>query len=295
MAASTATKGALAGLALWMGVLWAGGRKTPHTGQTGAPVMLGWKVFLPMSAVGLATYDLEGAGGSVEHVSEDPMVPGGAVLYWLPPRVFSRAQIRALGGPRWAPSKLDYWKGAGVVVDAPQADPVDVVRREVERWKDIDETTAKGRALVEKYWREGVGTFPGHHEPWSGAFMAWAMNEAIPGSLLRAGMHSAYARHGLNAGPGQFQTLPPSTPIAVGDIIIKPRPGETRKFEELKKDRDFPSHGDLILDLPPGEAVAAGGNKRDKVTFDRVKLNADGTFPGAFAVMRRGKTIEAIS
>lgn len=175
---------------------------------------------------------------------------------------------------------------------APKYDPVAAqAARELHRWRGIDENHPKGRKMIADYWRQGVGVSPKMDQHWSGAFIAYVANKGAPGSLPKTGGHAAYAAMQIrNADPDKYTTFLGDLPVRVGDIILKPRPGETRDFDELRSGKFFGSHGDIVTKVTPTHAIAIGGNKRgDTVATEAYPLNPDGSARGVFAVLRRAR------
>jgi len=167
---------------------------------------------------------------------------------------------------------------------------VDLVRAERDAWIGRNDGNSSVWARIDEFWRV-VGIPDGRERnlPWSGAFIAWAANQAVPGSLPKHAMHSSYAQASLNeTRPHRFRTLPPSTPVELGDLVIKPMPGESHEFSDLLQVpfAPFTSHGDFVTAIEGDSVEVTGGNKRHAVASDRLTLNPDGTIPNHFAVMR---------
>jgi len=163
---------------------------------------------------------------------------------------------------------------------------VDIVEAEAAKWVSINERSPEAAPLLEKYWRAS-GRAP-NDDHWSGAFIVWAANAANPHSLVEYPQHSAYAFAHLNGRPG-YRTIRPSGDLRAGDIVLKPRPGDVRTFDELTRPdfAPFPSHGDIVTEVHPDRIVAIGGNKAgDRVAAQTYRRRPDGTVPEFFAVLR---------
>jgi hypothetical protein len=173
-----------------------------------------------------------------------------------------------------------------------ESDPIDrmlqLAQEHLELWGEIDEHDDEAAPLLDLYW-SGTGV-DGRAQDlhWSGAFIQWLANEGSPGSLPQLAQHSAYAMAALGEErPGKFQTLPPDTAPEVGDIILKPRPGEGRSFEDLSSGVPFPAHGDLIVEVEPNRVLAVGGNKLgDRVSIEYYPRDTNGRVQGIFALLR---------
>lgn len=170
-----------------------------------------------------------------------------------------------------------------------QGSIVDVARAELTKWDGLTDTDEAGSALVDYYFAHGIGMSDeeANELPWSGAFIAYVANAAIPKSLARFGMHTAYARAQLaNSDPNRYTTFLGSLPVKVGDIIIKPRPGRSATFSDLHNG-NFESHGDIVTDVRATEITAIGGNKvGHRVAEEIYPRNHDGSVPGLIAVLR---------
>lgn len=169
-------------------------------------------------------------------------------------------------------------------------DMIQLATEDLERWSTLSEGDKEDSIAM--YWDASGRAMS--DEPWSGAWIVWLANSVLPGSLPRVPGHAAYAHAQLtNTSPNEFTTLPPSTPVEIGDIILKPRSGESREFEELASGEFFPSHGDFVVDIRDGKVITVGGNKAGKVVGgDSYTLNPDGTAQGIFAVLRLGAVSE---
>lgn len=134
--------------------------------------------------------------------------------------------------------------------------------------------------FVHEYWVE-----VGHPElnglsaqPWSAAFVSFCFAKAgaLKGFPYHIG-HWGYCSGIVNS-PAKFPGLgfadPAKTPLAPGDIVVAARKGAPSpptsfadalvRWRSAKK--NFPSHGDIVVAVRPGEVDVIGGNVSNSVT-----------------------------
>lgn len=213
--------------------------------------------------------------------------------------VFSGGPKRSTGTPRRRKRpRVKVEIGEAVIEDSQPVDRL-LFAAESERqfWGGKPDTDPETWPLLDRYWqRVGVD---GRAEglPWSGAFIAYVANEANPGSLPNLARHSAYARQALGERrPGHFRTLPPSEPVQLGDIIVKPRKGGPETWETLNAEPfvPFDGHGDIVTDIGPQAVTAIGGNKiGHTVATELYPRSRDGSIPGLVAVLRMNPPAQA--
>jgi hypothetical protein len=162
---------------------------------------------------------------------------------------------------------------------------------ELEEWKNIDENSPEGINKLKKYWANVGQAYISPDIAWSGAFIYWVVSKGFsPDAIAKSAAHSIYAALGYNkVNHGEYITLPPTTSVEIGDIVITSRDEAPRSFEDIKPPVTFfPAHGDIVvgIDYINKNVRVVGGNKRDKVAEDIVPLGPGYTYPGAIAIMR---------
>lgn len=106
--------------------------------------------------------------------------------------------------------------------------------------------------------------------PWSAAFISYVVRQAgvtFPSSLA----HSQYAQK-IRTGAFPWKALNPSTtPVQVGDIVVKNRAGSTLTFSTSTW--SGASHGDIVVQVQANQAKVIGGNLGDTSLKQNVTLN----------------------
>ena len=129
-----------------------------------------------------------------------------------------------------------------------------VVEEQLVFWKDKKETHIRAKKRLKKYWDNiAVSDWTPSGTPWSAAFISFVVqkrNKAFPGSS--AHRNYAYAAwQGRQAGGlwQAFSLRKEKVKIQVGDVLVKPRPGEWGS-----------THGDVVYKIEDDVAYLAGGN-----------------------------------
>ena len=118
--------------------------------------------------------------------------------------------------------------------------------------------------------------------PWSACFISWCIDQITTTKNIdfkTHPMHTGYIEE--NKDNNSFLILDPkTTPITVGDILVRPTKDtvdiNTVKYKENGSYSGF-SHGVIVYDISGGKAKIIGGNYGDKVAREKdVPLSANG-------------------
>lgn len=163
---------------------------------------------------------------------------------------------------------------------------MDLALAEERRWADLSDEDSAGKELVGRYW--GNLTHQ-DADPWSGAFMQWALRTALPESVPAVGSHAGLGISAIRTfAAGKYTLLRPTDTVRVGDVIIRPRAGEGPwSLDMFRAGQHFPAHSDLVIGVEGNQAIAVGGNKTGgKVTRQVYQLTPGGAVEGATALLR---------
>ena len=167
--------------------------------------------------------------------------------------------------------------------------------------------TEKARALIAKYWMEGLGRSATNaaseisaRTAWSAAFISFCVRKALQKSGNAAvfdfsASHSVYIGQSLRNDFGAvpkpaFYGEPPTgigkVKLAVGDIVGWSRTANIASYEDAlaaaratPQPKTYYSHCDIVIDVSNGKATLIGGNVSNSVSKSSVNLDADGCVP----------------
>lgn len=182
----------------------------------------------------------------------------------------------------------------GTVRPPTDRSPGAVAAREAERWKEngLVETDPEAIGRIKAYWGATGLPFPGIEEPWSAAFISWAVRESEnPESLTPSGAHiyytrAAYYARGETNRYGAFR--PSEVKLEPGDIVIRGRSGVPFDWSDVSAGAGeyIPTHGDLVTDASPSEATIVGGNVGNAVKARTIGLE-NGHAPAPYVAVLR--------
>lgn len=131
--------------------------------------------------------------------------------------------------------------------------------------------------------------------PWSAVCVSWIVKRASGHDDFKyAAAHTVYttaAKKNLlmqDSNPFRAYNLS-TTKIAVGDIIVKRRDGDSVTYEDIDDGKSHSTHGDIVVKIEGENAITIGGNVSNSVKETVVKLGHDGTISSVLyvAVIRR--------
>lgn len=174
--------------------------------------------------------------------------------------------------------------------------------QERQRWRQgaAKECDSSMRAVLEDYWRTGVGWVPSQSNycssvAWSAAFISWVMRQAGAGSAFRySSGHTDYVgaakqnRLANNSNPFKAYRISEVAP-RVGDLVCMERSNSGVTYDNV--DQGFrSSHCDIVVAVNPGSITTIGGNLSDSVGQTTVPTDANGrvTKAGYYAIVRVG-------
>jgi hypothetical protein len=169
-----------------------------------------------------------------------------------------------------------------------QDDPASRARFELLRWKGLNEKSAAAAVLLAEYWRSvGLGPQPSD-TPWSAAFIS----HVAKGRLSPNAGHIGYARQAWkdrnDDRRGRYWAFQPGELFPVlqrGDILLRGR-GDPVNWHDVEADTGHRnSHGDMVIEAPPGFVTYIGGNLGNTVS-ERTEIVTGLAPPGVFAVLR---------
>lgn len=184
---------------------------------------------------------------------------------------------------------------------------VTIALQERARWGNgtITECESRIRAVLEDYWRTGVGWVPSGSNwcsgsPWSGAFISWVMRKARAGSAFKySSAHTDYVgaaklnRLANNSNPYKAYRIT-EVPPRVGDLVCVERQDENGNWSGItydNVDKGFrASHCDIVTAVQPGKLTILGGNVGHTVGQNTIGINSSGlvTTPRYYSVVRVG-------
>jgi len=185
----------------------------------------------------------------------------------------------------WA--RLETWQkvalgslvvvGAAALLQRRGNGPAAVARREARWWEGLVETDPVVLPKLEEYWAAALQPFPGLDEPWSAAFVSWAVEQSDQsGALTASGAHIFYTRAAYwNRGkPGLYGAYDPGElPLRPGDIIVRGRAGRDLTWSDIAQGGDYiPTHGDIVTEVSPDRALIVGGNVGNAVKEREIEL-----------------------
>lgn len=164
---------------------------------------------------------------------------------------------------------------------------IELVEAEQQFFKGHTETEDKFSERVGVFWKQGVGlslTGKDVDQPWSAAFVSWAMKTAGAGANFP---YSDHHGHYILAAIKNRQAGQLDAPI-VGFRVSEraPRPGDligqgratstSITYDEAAQEEHYPSHVDVVVDVGNGTLSTIGGNVSNSVTRRTVPLDANG-------------------
>lgn len=155
--------------------------------------------------------------------------------------------------------------------------PAGVARREARWWEGMTEDDPEALPKLREYWAAALQPFPGLQEPWSAAFISWAVAASDKaGALEPSGAHIFYTRAAYwNRGePGRYGAYrPEETPLQPGDIIVRGRAGYDLTWADIAQGGDYvPTHGDIVTSVSRDSALIVGGNVGNAVKEREIEL-----------------------
>lgn len=154
--------------------------------------------------------------------------------------------------------------------------------RELERWKNLQESDPAAQSILENYWEATGQSYPGSAVAWSAAMIERCVkNSDNPDALFSTGAHIFYARQAFKdrGVPGKYGAFEPSeVVIEPGDIVIKGRgdteAGKNFSFSDIQKGGNtIETHGDIVTEVSLDGIKTVGGNINNKVEERTVPAN----------------------
>jgi hypothetical protein len=164
----------------------------------------------------------------------------------------------------------------------------------------LRETEDPAITRIASYWSHvGKDGWDGNTpEPWSAAFISFAMKEAGDnGRFKKATGHCIYINDAIKRcndpeAPFHGKRLEEYAP-QLGDLIARTRAGSDVTFDTAPNTPWYTSHTDIVTAIKPGEVEMTGGNVSNSVYVRRLPLLPDGRLEptaaaanGVFAIMK---------
>lgn len=164
----------------------------------------------------------------------------------------------------------------------------------------LKETEEPAKSRIAHYWtnvgKEGWdGETP---EPWSAAFISYAVKEAgDDGRFKKSALHAVYINDAISrkddpAAPFQGKCIEEHAP-RLGDLIARRRGGSMVTYDTAVATGEYKSHTDIVTAIKADHVEMIGGNLSNSVTVRSLPLLPDGRLePGAarqegvFAILR---------